>query len=203
MFDYSEKRTYILNGELIHIIKVKNLPEQKGKPKEKLVKFVNLANDLESTVKIVENIKSDLLQGAVKTIDSTDFFKMWMHWSNAIKRNDDENYIREHCQRVLNSLFLQKIELHGSGKFEDYDLRHLVEMYNFLYRDTHRTLEDIIDIFDGGYYYHRVYDIDQKKRYDFNVEFGKIINDEIDKEANQEIVEQIKDFLQRGTKNDK
>lgn len=202
MIDYSEKRTYILNGELIHIIKVKNLPEQKGKPKEKLVTFVNLANNIESTVKIIENSNSDLLHGAVKTIDSTDFFKMWMHWNNAMNRDDEYKYILEHAQRVLNSLFLQKIELHGSGKFEDYDLRNLVEMYNFVYRDTNRTLEDIIDIFDGGYYYHRVYDEDQKKQYDLNVEFGKIIQSEVKKEINKEILDMIKASAQKGEKND-
>ena len=67
---------------------------------------------------------------------------MWCHFNNWKER--DEEYTIEHCIKVINTLLERKIELHGSNKFEEYDLNHIMDMYNFIYGNRF-TQPSIID----------------------------------------------------------
>lgn len=138
---FSEKRTYVLKGELIFITKVR---------KDESQKFYWISLTLLSTGESFK-LKDSELKGAVKTIDSTEFFVMWMHYINFKDKDDD--YSVRHCLKVINTLKQRKIELHGSNKFEDYDKRHIAQMYNAAYSDGAYKIvyQDIKDLFNGGY----------------------------------------------------
>ena len=120
MLKFSEKRTYCYNGEMIFITKVR---------KDKDQNFYHVTFENIDT-KELKTVKDSELSSAVKTIDSTEFFMMYCHFNN-FKHRDAEYTVR-HCNSVLKILDERKIELTGSNKFEEYDLKHLEEMCNYV-----------------------------------------------------------------------
>ena len=186
MHKFSEKRSYYINGSIIYVTKVKK--DQKENFYH--VTFENIATGQLMTV------KDEQLHGAIKTVDSTEFFTMWCHFNNWKDR--DEEYVIEHCIKVINTLLERKIELHGSNKFEAYDLNHSIEMYNFIYGNkfTQPTdIKDYIHKIDGGYTYDRVFTDYQRKEYDKMSAFYDIFVAEMQKEINKEILEAMKEHV--------
>lgn len=188
---YSEKRTYILNNELLYITKCR-----KDKDDDSIynVTYENLVT------KEVKTVKHTELDDAIKTVDSTEFFVMWMHFNNFRREDNTEDghkYVLDHCEKVLNTLSTNKIEMHGSNKFEKYDLDHIAEMYNYYHHDNFQThpvqeIETIIEHYDGLYTYHLIYTDEEREHFDKVHEFSDILKEEITLELNREIMKQFK-----------
>lgn len=179
MYKFSEKRSYYMNESIIYVTKVKK--DQKENFYH--VTFENIATGQVMTVKDKE------LKSAIKTVDSTEFFTMWCHYNNW--KEHDEEYTIEHCIEVINTLLERKIELHGSNKFEKYDLNHIMEMYKFIY-SYNPKLDDYIHKIDGGYTYKRIFTDHQRKEYDGMLTYHDIFFAEMQKKINKEILEAMK-----------
>ena len=177
---FSEKRTYSHNGELIFITKEKRDQSNKFS----LITFTNLATQEVSTV------KDDQLIGAIQTLNSTDFFKMYVHIKNFLV--NDPEHSKDIANKAIESLRESKIEMHGSNKFEPYDLRNLSEVYRIAHENkfvgVQSDIESIIHLFDGGYTYNVVFDDKQRRQYDILVEIGNEIQKEITKEIDHRSV---------------
>lgn len=139
---FSEKRTYILNGEMIFITKVKKVQKdiKKGIEEHHLVTFENL-----NTYQVM-TVKDDQLLGAERAIDSTEFFTMRTHYDNWVKR--DPEYAQQNAIKFINHLKERSIEMNGKNKFEEYDENHLVRIYNEVYKTNH-VYSDIHYMFTG------------------------------------------------------
>lgn len=185
---FSEKRTYILNGEMIFITKDKKVQKdiKKGIEEHHLVTFKNLVTNNEMTV------KDEQLKDAQKTIDSTEFYSMWCHFNNW--REKDWEYAEKHAIKVIHLLADRKIEMHGSNKFEQFDLNKLCNILDDVYHDTCQPhkIEYFIDEYDGGYTYHVLMTDEEREDADKKAEFAKILKEEITKEINREVMEMLK-----------
>jgi hypothetical protein len=196
----SEKHTYTHNGNLIFIEKIKC---DKGDNTIKYAHYTNLITH-ESGIELCE-----FFNNAIKTIDSTEFFQLWAHFNNW--KDKDYEYARKFGAKVIDKLATSKIELHGNGKFEDYDLRHIDQMFNFNNGmfDTYREWkEELYSLFDGGYLYHNVFSEDKKKYHDMLIDFFDVlassIRDEIDNDILSKLATQaetIKDLIQNVIEN--
>jgi hypothetical protein len=138
----SEKHTYTYNGNLIFIEKIKRDKD------DNTIKHVHYTNLITHET---DDELYTLMVDAIKTVDSTEFFQLWTHFNNW--KDKDYEYTRKFCTKVINELATRKIELHGNGKFEDYDLRHIEQMFNFnrgmcqIYREWK---EELYSLFAGS-----------------------------------------------------
>lgn len=195
---FSEDRTYILNDMLIFITKVKKVQiyEKANTDEYYLITFENLLTKEQMTV------KEELLDGAIKTIDSVEFFDMWCQYNNWRERCDDnyEEYAIQHCINVINLLKERKIELHGSNKFELCDLNHANEMYKYIYESKFCSVFSSVDClvhdFDGGYTYNVLYTPEQRLDHDRKTELSNILNHEIQVEIDRELLESLNQHIE-------
>jgi hypothetical protein len=98
---------------------------------------------------------------------------MWMHFNNY--KNRDSTYAAEFSKSIISHLAERKIELHGSGKFEKYDLNHFVEMYNYT-EISNSELCDIISDYDCGYSYLYTFSEIEREKYDIAKNLADYIN---------------------------
>lgn len=182
----SEKHTYTFGEDLIFIDKIKC---DKDNNKIRRVYYTSLITHKNHIS------KEQHLSNAIKTVDSTEFFQMWMHFNN-FKDSDYYEYVESFCTKVIDHLIERKIELHGNSKFERYDLNHLVEIYNHNNGmfDSYRGWDDsIFDLFDGGYTYHNV--MNDKRKHEYTIanealnDLNNIVQSEIDNEVLNAILE--------------
>ena len=193
MSKFSEKRTYILNGEMIFVTKCSRDPKIENLYH---VTYENLVT------KEIKKVPSTELVDAVKTVDSTEFFTMWMHFNNWKRQDLDHEYVVDHCKNVLKWLIDRKIEMHGSNKFELYDIKHIIEMYNYAWDyeeydfysgdlSSNLSIVHRIDQYDNGYYYNFKLTELERFRYDSAVELSKVLKKEITDELDREIIKQM------------
>lgn len=180
----------MLNGELVYVTKVKRDQSNKFQ----WVTFTNLATQNEST------IKDNLFVGALCVLNNTDVFKMFVHFNNF--KNKDFKYACGVSEQIINSLKFYKVELHGSGKLEEYDFNKIIEILKYPYsRQAAVGYIDDIDSFiheiDGGYTYNYVYDNDQRENYDRTKELCNIVQAEIQKEVDSEVMTEMVKYAQK------
>lgn len=180
----------MLNGELVYVTKVKRDQSNKFQ----WVTFTNLATQNEAT------IKDDLFIGAVCVLNNTDVFKMFMHFNNF--KDKDFKYACGVSEQIINSLKFYKVELHGSGKLEEYDFNKIIEILKYPYSQQAAVgyivdMDSFIHEIDGGYTYNYVYDNDQREKFDRNAEVWAIFQAEIQKEVDAEVMAEIVKHAQK------